>query len=93
MPNNLFFSVELSEPEDRQEKVNKAIQSLGNATPLTELSWYVNSPLSAQDAVKRISGLLTDSDVLVVADTTNDESVWFNLSESKARRVAQNWKM
>jgi len=53
----------------------------------------VNSPLSAQDAVKRISGLLTDSDVLVVADTTNDESVWFNLSESKARRVAQNWKM
>lgn len=92
MPNNLFFSYELAESE-QQAKLDKAIQSLGNATPLTKQSWYVNSPLTAQDAVRKVSGLLTEKDTLIVADTSNNESVWFNLEEKKARRVTQNWKM
>ena len=93
MPNNLFFSYELAEQEERKEKLDKAIQSMGNATPLTSSSWYVNSPLTAHEATRRLSGLLTDEDTLVIADTSNDQSSWFNLEEKKARRVTQNWKM
>jgi hypothetical protein len=93
MPNNLFFTYELSPQRESKAALDQAIQNLGNATPLTDSSWYVNSPLKANDAIKRLSGLLTDEDSLVIADTTNDESAWFNLPDIKARRVNQNWRM
>ncbi|AJQ94184.1 hypothetical protein [Gynuella sunshinyii] len=93
MPNNLFFSYELAEQENRKEQLDKAIQNMGNSTPLTNNCWYVNSPLTADEATRQLSRYLTDEDILVVADTSNDQSAWFNLEEKKARRVTQNWKM
>lgn len=91
--NNLFISYELSDTEKNLEPVDKAIESLGNSTKLHSGCWYVNSPENVADAIKRISQFLTDEDTLIVSDSSNDETTWFNLEDNRAQRVRQNWKM
>lgn len=93
MPNNLFITYEVANHTESKERLDQAIQSFGNSTPLLSNAWYVNSPLSAEEAVRRLSNLLTEEDSLVIADTSNNESTWFNMPEKKARRIVQNWKM
>ena len=79
--------------DENLETVDKAIESLGNSTKLHSNCWYVNSPENVGDAIKRISRFLTEEDTLVVSDTSNDETTWFNLEDKRAQRVRQNWKM
>jgi hypothetical protein len=91
--NNLFISYELNDSKENLENIDKAIQALGNSTKLHNSCWYVNSPENAENAIKHISRFLTDQDVLIVSDTSNDETTWFNLEEKLEQRVRQNWKM
>ena len=91
--NNLFISYALDNKEENIEHVDKAIESLGNSTKLHESCWYVNSPENADAAIKRISRFLTEKDTLIVSDTSNDETTWFNLEDKRAQRVRQNWNM
>lgn len=96
MPNNLFITYEVAEHTDsaeRREQIEQVVQSFGNSTPLFGNSWYVNAPMSAEEAVRRLSRFLTEEDSVVIADTSNNESTWFNLPEKRARRIVQNWKM
>jgi hypothetical protein len=90
---NLFISFEINDSNTNTENFSKAIHELGNTTKLHESCWYVNSKLDANAAIKRIGKFLNKSDVLVIADTTNNISTWFNLSESLAVRLRQNWKL
>ena len=91
--NNLFISYKLNDTALNLEPVDKAIASLGNSTKLHDTCWYVNSQQTANDAIKRISKNLTEKDVLVVSDTSNNETTWFNLEDKRAQRVRQNWKL
>ncbi len=91
--NNLFISFELNDIEDNITTVEKAIESLGNSTKLHNSCWYVNSPENVDDAIKRISKFLKKEDTLIISDTSNDASTWFNLEENRARRIRQNWEM
>ena len=91
--NNLFISYHLNAPEANQEKVDKAIEMLGNSTRLHPGCWYVNSQHSVDKAIKHMRQVLTEEDTLIIADTSNDESTWFNLEDKRAQRVRQNWKM
>lgn len=93
VPNNLFITYQLTEPEAHQAKVLKAIQALGNSTQLHASCWYVNSSHTASSAAERIGGAMHPKDILVIADTTNNSSIWHNLSEAQAIRVKQNWKI
>ena len=91
--NNLFITYHLNSADDKNESVDKAIEQLGNSTKLHPGSWYVNSQHSADKAVKHIRQFLSEDDTLIIADTSNDESTWFNLEDSRAQRVRQNWEM
>lgn len=91
--NNLFISYKLNDTSLNLERLDKAIATLGNSTKLHDTCWYVNSPQTASEAIKRISPNLTDKDILIVSDTSNNESTWFNLEDKRAQRVRQNWKM
>jgi len=90
---NLFLSYELKNAATDCEKIDKAIQQLGNSTKLHASCWYVNSEHSADEAVKRIGRLLTQDDILIVIDSSNDVCSWFNLEEKRQIRVKQNWKL
>lgn len=91
--NNLFISFQLNNPDTNNDTIEQFVASLGNSTNLFSGCWYVNSPLSASDAIKKISRLLSKEDVLVIADTNNNEGTWFNLEEKRAQRIRQNWRM
>lgn len=91
--NNLFISYKLNDTSLNLERLDKTIASLGNSTKLHDTCWYVNSPQNASEAMKHISQNLTDKDILIVSDTSNNESTWFNLEDKRAQRVRQNWKM
>ncbi len=93
MPNNLLISYEIDSNQEREEKIQKSVEMLGNSTPLFNGTWYVNSQHSLKEAVNHVSHLMTDQDKLVIVDSSKNECVWYNLSESQARRIAQNWKM
>jgi len=91
--NNLFISYNINNKEVESETVDKAIEKLGNSTKIHSGFWYVNSEHSVDKAVKHVSHFLTDKDTLVIADTSNNESTWYNLEDSRAQRISQNWKM
>lgn len=91
--NNLFINYELHDVDKNMQDLDKAIESLGNSTRLHTGCWYVNSPEDVGDAIKRVSQFLTDKDTLVICDSSNDETTWFNLEDNRAQRVRQNWKM
>ncbi|MES9851117.1 MAG: hypothetical protein ABW170_04715 [Candidatus Thiodiazotropha sp. L084R] len=76
MWNNLFISYELKSSEQDQDKINKAIQSLGNSTQLHTTCWYVNSPKNATEAASLVGSFFDDDDVLVVANTSTDSATW-----------------
>ncbi|MCU7934084.1 MAG: hypothetical protein KZQ99_04285 [Candidatus Thiodiazotropha sp. (ex Dulcina madagascariensis)] len=92
MWNNLFITFELTDPEQNQPDVFKAIESLGNSTRLHTTCWYVNSPRSASEAVGHIGSAMSEEDILVVTDTSNDSATWHNLNEKQEIRIKQNWK-
>jgi len=93
MWNNLIISYELVESSADQSELTKAIQDLGNCTKLHSTCWYVCSPHSASLAAKRLSAVLNKRDILIIADTTNDSSVWHNLTPTQSMRVRQNWRL
>jgi hypothetical protein len=93
MPNNLLISYEIDNDKEREDKVKKSVEMLGNSTPLFSGTWYVNSPHTVNEAVKHVSHFMTDQDKLVILNSSNDECVWYNLSNSQAQRIRQNWKM
>lgn len=89
--NNLFFSYEAK--SENEDQISKAIESLGNSTKLHTSCWYVNSKASAEEALKVIARFLTEEDTLVISDTTNNTSAWFNIEEKREIRVKQNWRL
>jgi hypothetical protein len=93
MPNNFIISYEIDNDKEREEKIRKSVEMLGNSTPLFSGTWYVNSKHNLAEAVKHVSHLMTDQDKLIISDSSNNECMWYNLPESHARRIAQNWKM
>ncbi|MCU7923124.1 MAG: hypothetical protein KZQ88_10565 [Candidatus Thiodiazotropha sp. (ex Dulcina madagascariensis)] len=92
MWNNLFITFELTDPEQNQSNVFKAIESLGNSTRLHTTCWYVNSPRSASEAAGHIGSVMSEEDILVVTDTSNDSATWHNLNEKQEVRIKQNWE-
>lgn len=89
--NNLFFSYEVKNNDESQ--ISKAIESLGNSTKLHSSCWYVNSKATADEALKAVARYLNEEDSLVISDTTNNTSAWFNVEEKREIRVKQNWGM
>lgn len=92
MWNNLFISYQLNDPEQNQEAIAKAIDTLGNSTQLHDTCWYVNSPKNASEAGSLLGRVLDEADILIVTNTSSDSAIWHNLNEKQEIRIKQNWK-
>ena len=88
---NLFIFYQLT--TNKEEPVLKSIQSLGNITRLGNGFWYVNGNTGAEEALKRISSWMTQQDSALVVDAANNEVFWYNLDDTRAQRIRQNWDM
>ena len=76
-----------------EDAVIKAIQSLGNVTRLGNGFWYINASVNASEALKRVASRMTNKDSAIIIDSTNNQTLWFNLDEAQAQRIRQNWDM
>lgn len=93
MSNNLFISYEVFESEVNEAALRKAISNLGNATPLLNNCWYINSPYNSDEALKLLSRFVLKTDKLLIVNTSTDSVCWIGFEEKYAQRIRQNWKM
>lgn len=91
MANNLFISYDLYNPGQNYEKVIETIKSLGNWAKVQKSFWYVNSHLSASEAVKLVWAAMDKNDSLIVVDATNKNASWQNLSDEISKFIQNHW--
>jgi dTDP-4-dehydrorhamnose reductase len=92
MANNLFISYDLHEPGKNYEAVIAEIKKLGSWAKVHYSLWYVKTPLSAEQAAKRVWAVMDTNDKLIVIDTTNDTCYWYNLSNEVAEHLKKSWR-
>lgn len=91
MANNLHISYDLYAPGQDYEMVIERIKSLGSWAKIHKSFWYVNSALSADEAVKHIETVLDVNDKVYVVDTTNDIAAWNSLPSNVASHIMEQW--
>lgn len=91
MSNNLFISYDLNSPGQNYDSVIEEIQKLGNWAKVQKSLWYVNSNLTASDALERVWAKMDRNDSLIVIDTTNNSVSWQGLSDEVANHIKNNW--
>jgi hypothetical protein len=91
MANNLFISYDLNSPGQDYSSVINEIKSLGSWAKVQKSHWYVNSALTAQQAVDRVGAKMDSNDSLIVIDATNNNVSWKNLSDNVASHIKNNW--
>ncbi|MGP6424594.1 MULTISPECIES: hypothetical protein [unclassified Pseudomonas] len=91
MANNLFISYDLRSPGQSYSRVIEAIKSLGPWAKVQESVWYVNAALTAEFAAKHVRAEMDENDRLIVVDASNNDAYWFNLTESVAKHMQNNW--
>lgn len=91
MANNLHISYDLHAPGQDYEKVIERIQSLGSWAKIHKSFWYVNSALSAKEAVKHIETVMDVNDKVYVADTTSNTAAWNSLPGNVASHINEQW--
>jgi hypothetical protein len=79
MANNLFVAYDLQYPDQHYDRVIAAIKKLGAWRELQRSLWYVESTLSADQALKAIQKAADPKDRLIVINTTGNSANWYNL--------------
>ncbi|WP_299495447.1 hypothetical protein [uncultured Shewanella sp.] len=92
MANNLFISYDLNSPKQDYSSVIDEIKKLGSWAKVQKSHWYVNSSLTASEAVQRVWKKMDSNDSLIVIDATNNNASWQNLSDKVADHIKRNWK-
>ena len=91
MSNNLIVSYDLYNPGQDYAKVIDAIKSLGSWAKIHKSVWYVNSKLTASQAVTKVWAVMDRNDSLFVADAINNSASWQNLSDQFANHIKDQW--
>jgi hypothetical protein len=92
MANNLFISYDLYNPGQDYSTVIDAIKTLGAWAKVQKSVWYVNSPLSAEQAAGRVWATMDRNDSLIVVDATNNDAYWYNLAEAASKQIQEQWR-
>lgn len=90
---NLFISYQINDTEQDYELLKRAINTIGNMTQIHDTCWYVNSQMSAEDAIKRLGSVILKDSLLLVVDASNNLAHWIGVEPNKANRIKQNWLM
>jgi hypothetical protein len=91
MANNLHISYDLIDPGQNYEKVIAAVKQLGSWAKIHYSYWYVDSHLSAEQALNILLKVIDSNDSLYVVDATNRNAAWSNISADAARFIQGHW--
>jgi hypothetical protein len=83
--NNLHISYDLMYPGQNYDLVIQAIQRLGSWAKIHYSYWYVDSALTAEQAVKVLRGVLDINDSIYIVDATNNQAAWHNINPKAAK--------
>ena len=84
--NNLYVSYCLEAPKPTAV-IEETVRRLGDALQLHASLWYLRSGHSASEIAEAIWPLMDSHDRLVVIDSSNDATAWFNIDQTVAERV------
>ncbi len=91
MANNLFISYDLNSPGQDYSAVIDKIKSLGNWAKVQKSLWYVNSSLTAAEAVELVWAVMDVNDSLIVVNCTNNNAAWKGFSDKVANFIKDKW--
>lgn len=91
MANNLHISYTLYNPGQDYPAIIEKIKTLGAWARIHPSFWYVNSNLTAQQAVDALRPEIDANDSLYVVDATNNVAAWHNINQEVAKHVRDNW--
>jgi len=91
MANNLFISYDLNTPGQDYSGLIEEIKSLGSWAKVQKSFWYVNSTLTASQAVDRVWAKMDRNDSLIVVDAKNNSAAWQGLSDEVANFIKKQW--
>lgn len=91
MANNLLISYDLNSPGQDYESVIEEIKSLGSWAKIQKSHWYVNSTLTASEALDRVRAKMDTNDSLIVVDASNNNAVWQGLSQEVSDQIRDQW--
>ncbi|MCJ8283942.1 CRISPR-associated protein Cas2 [Halomonas sp.] len=91
MANNLFISYDLNTPGQDYSGIIEEIKSLGSWAKVQKSFWYVNSTLTASQAVDRVWAKMDRNDSLIVVDAKNNSAAWQGLSDEVATFIKKQW--
>lgn len=91
MANNLFVSYDLMAEGQNYERIATAIESLGSWAKVHKSLWYVNSNLTASQAVDHLKSAVDKNDKVLVIDTTNNNAAWNILDPRVSAHMQENW--
>lgn len=91
MATNLFISYDLFKPNQHYEAVISEIKTLGSWASIHKSLWYVDSPLTAQEAEQRVWAKMDSNDKLIVVDASHNQAAWNNLPDNVSQFVKDRW--
>ncbi|NOI36564.1 hypothetical protein F0250_21960 [Vibrio cyclitrophicus] len=91
MANNLFISYDLNSPGQNYDNVIKEIKTLGSWAKVQKSFWYVDSTLTATEALNRVWAKMDQNDTLIIVNATSGDASWQNLSNEVASHIKNQW--
>ena len=88
---NLLISYDLYRPGQNYDDVAARIKELGSWAKVQQSFWYVDSGFSAGDAADYVREVMDTNDSLFVANATNGEAAWYNLSDKVSKFLEEHW--
>lgn len=93
MTNNLHVSYDLNKPGQNYEPLIAKIKTLGNWAKIQKSFWYINSVLTAEQAVEILWKVMDANDSLYVVNATNNSASWRGLSKEAEAQIKQQWNV
>lgn len=91
MGNNLHISYDLNVPGQDYSPLIAKIKTMGNWARIHKSFWYVDSSLTAREAVNALRPLIDPNDTIYVADCTNNNAAWESLTEEVSNLIRDRW--
>jgi hypothetical protein len=78
-------------PGQNYDKLIERIKALGSWAKIHKSFWYVNSEVTASQAVDYLKPALDANDKLYVVDATNNSAAWNALPDNVSSHIRGNW--
>jgi hypothetical protein len=89
--NNLVISYDLFKKGQNYDALIVEIKKLGSWAHMNLSVWYVDSPLTGNEAAVKLRAVMDANDKLLVVDATNNQISWKSLDPRVAEHLNTHW--